>query len=98
MVELDIGGQRYRIASPYDSNYVEELAAYLNAKLDAIQKGSSARLAPQAMVLVALDVVDEYFKAKAAQVQLRDDLRQRLDAVIGKIDRYLSQSREPGAK
>ena len=85
VVQVEIHGQRYPVRSTLDHAYVAELAAYVDEKMRlAIREcpqGDSLKLA----VLAALNIADEYFRA-------RDDMRSGHDSLAhraGELERML---------
>jgi cell division protein ZapA len=64
VVHVEIHGQQYPIRSGLDQAYVAELAAHVDEKMRAAARecpqGDTLRIA----VLAALNVADEYFRAR----------------------------------
>ena len=70
---VEIAGQRYPIRSGW-TNYVAELAAYVDQKMRAASDAAPASDMLGLAVLVALNLADEYFRARQQTV-----LRQRAE-------------------
>jgi cell division protein ZapA len=64
VVTVEIGGQRYPIRSVLDEKYVAELAAYVDEKLRAAFAAAPRSDALGVAILVALNIADEYFRAR----------------------------------
>ena len=64
VVIVEIFGQRYPVRSRLDRAYVTKLASYVDQKMqmasDRARSGDSVRVA----VLAALNIADEYFRAR----------------------------------
>ncbi len=90
-VELDIAGQTYRIASHYDAEYMARIADYLNDKIAFVKGGRANRSPQQALLLAALDVVDEYFKVKSAWRSEREKMQQTVDDTLQELDHILEK-------
>ena len=97
VVPVEIHGQNYPIRSGLDPAYVAELAAFVNEKMQLASKetpgGDTLRIA----VLAALNIADEYFRARTAQEQdaaaVADraaELERMLDLVLGEAGRMNS--------
>jgi cell division protein ZapA len=91
VVRVEIGGQRYPIRSALDERYVTELAAYVDAKMRA-----AAETAPESdllglAVLVALNIADEYFRARNLQADARGELNERAMRLERLVDDVLAQ-------
>ena len=85
VVHVEIHGQRYPVRSSLEQPYVAELAAYVDEKMRLAMRecpqGDSLKVA----VLAALNIADEYFRA-------RDDVRSGTDSLAiraGELERML---------
>src|SRR5688572_31188640 len=85
VVHVEIHGQRYPVRSSLDHAYVTELAAYVDEKMRLAMRecpqGDSLKIA----VLAALNIADEFFRA-------RDDMRSGHDSLAhraGELERML---------
>jgi len=74
VVHVEIHGQRYPVRSTLEQAYVAELAAYVDEKMRLAMRecpqGDSLKIA----VLAALNIADEFFRA-------RDDMRSGHDSL-----------------
>ena len=74
VVHVEIHGQRYPVRSSLEQSYVTELAAYVDEKMRLAMRecpqGDSLKIA----VLAALNIADEFFRA-------RDDVRSGHDSL-----------------
>jgi cell division protein ZapA len=91
VITVEIGGQRYPIRSALDERYVAELAAYVDQKMRA-----AAQTAPESdilglAVLVALNIADEYFRARDRQSDAHGELNARAMRLERIVDEVLSQ-------
>src|SRR5688572_4831119 len=85
VVHVEIHGQRYPVRSTLEQAYVADLAAYVDEKMRLAARecpqGDSLKVA----VLAALNIADEYFRA-------RDDMRSGHDSLAhraGELERML---------
>ena len=85
IVPVVIHGQRYPVRSSLEQSYVTELAAYVDEKMRLAMRecpqGDSLKIA----VLAALNIADEFFRA-------RDDMRSGHDSLAhraGELERML---------
>jgi cell division protein ZapA len=85
VVHVEIHGQRYPVRSTLDHAYVAELAAFVDEKMRVAMRecpqGDSLKIA----VLAALNIADEFFRA-------RDDMRSGHDTLAhraGELERML---------
>ena len=96
MVEVEIAGQMYRIATPYDPDYNKKIVAHLNGKLDVLKKRGKNRPALQSLLLVVLDVIDDCFQAEARRETERAEMKKELAELLAEVDRQLVEFRTPG--
>jgi cell division protein ZapA len=91
VITVEIAGQRYPIRSALDERYVAELAAYVDEKMRA-----AAQAAPESdilglAVLVALNIADEFFRARDHQSDAQGELNERAMRLERIVDEVLSQ-------
>ena len=77
VVTVDIAGQRYPIRSGLDPAYVVELAAYVDKKMRAAAEAAPATDTLGLAVLVALNLADEYFRARQNESSSNGQLNER---------------------
>lgn len=76
VVHVEIHGHQYPIRSGLDPVYVAELAAYVDEKMRAASRETTAGDTLKVAVLAALNIADECFRARD------DDRRQRTSISI----------------
>jgi cell division protein ZapA len=91
VVTVEIAGQRYPIRSSLDERYVTELAAYVDQKMRAASVAAPASDMLGLAVLVALNLADEYFRARQQQTSVNGDLNDRALRLERLVDDVLAQ-------
>lgn len=98
VVSVEILGLRYPIRSALDAGYVTELAAFVDAKMQAAaadgDPGDSVKIA----VLAALNIADELFRLRAGELSApheHDEVRARLEAIESAVDQALAEATAP---
>jgi cell division protein ZapA len=76
-VTVEIGGQRYPIRSGLDPAYVIELAAYVDQKMRVASEAAPTTDMLSLAILVALNLADEYFRARQTQSVSHGELYER---------------------
>ena len=94
VVTVEIGGQAYPIRSTLDAPYVAELAAYVDQKMRAAAEAAPSSDLLGLAVLVALNIADEYFRARDQQSGELNARALRLEQLV---DDVLSQVTAPKA-
>lgn len=90
VVHVEIHGQQYPIRSGLDPAYVAELAAYVDQKMRAAARETTAGDTLKIAVLAALNIADECFRVRADDRRHRDtistravELERMLDLALG---------------
>jgi cell division protein ZapA len=90
VVTVEIQGQRYPVRSDLDAAYVADLASYVDAKMRLASRESNAADSMRIAVIAALNIADEFFRARdeaadghAALTDRAAELEKILDAVLG---------------
>jgi cell division protein ZapA len=97
VLTVEIAGQRYPIRSALDEQYVAELAAYVDQKMRAASDAAPASDTLGLAVLVALNIADEYFRARANQSEAHGALNERAMRLERFVDEVLAQVTEKQA-
>ena len=97
VVTVEIAGQRYPIRSELEERYVTELAAYVDKKMRAAADTAPASDLLGLAVLVALNLADEFFRARADQSDANGHLQQRAMRLEQIVDQVLAQIAETKA-
>ncbi|HEY6362302.1 MAG TPA: cell division protein ZapA [Vicinamibacterales bacterium] len=91
VVTVEVGGQQYPIRSTLDPAYVAELAAYVDQKMRAASEAAPSSDLLGLAVLVALNIADEYFRARDHQSSTSGELNARALQLEQLVDDALSQ-------
>lgn len=88
VIHVEIHGQQYPIRSGLEPTYVAELAAYVDSKMRAASRESTAGDSLKIAVLAALNIADECFR-----IQNDDDVRRaRLTHRAEELERMLDMA------
>jgi cell division protein ZapA len=63
-VKVEIFGQVYSIRGKDDQDYIRELAAFVDAKMKDVQKGTGTADPHRVAILTALTISDELFRLR----------------------------------
>lgn len=86
VVQVEIHGQQYPIRSGLDPAYVAELAAFVDQKMRAAARETTAGDTLKIAVLAALNIADECFRAQAADRQRRESITSRAEELERMLD------------
>jgi cell division protein ZapA len=93
VVHVEIHGQRYAVRSELDPQYITELAAYLDDKMRAAGRELASTDALRIAVIAALNIADEYFRARADAVGADGRMRARAAEIERLVDAVLDEAR-----
>ena len=91
IVTVEIMGQRYPIRSALDVEYITHLASYVDEKIQSATELSTGGDTVRIAVLAALNIADEYFRARDTKTLRRNDLQKRAAEIEQIVDRALEQ-------
>ena len=86
-VTVSVAGQRLVIRTSANSAYVEELAQFVDAKVDEI-RGAGRTVSTQSLALLAaMNIADELFQLRESQRQLKRQVREKSERILRQLDR-----------
>jgi cell division protein ZapA len=90
VVHVDIGGQRYAIRTELDPQYVAEVAAYVDAKIEMAGRELSTTDALRVTVIAALNLADELYRARDESAGAADRIGARFAVIERLVDDAIS--------
>jgi len=91
VVTVEIAGQPYPIRSGLEPAYVIELAAYVDQKMRVATESAPASDMMGLAVLVALNLADEYFRARQQSSSAHGEINERALRLEQLVDNALTQ-------
>ena len=85
VVTVEIAGQRYPIRSALDERYVAELAGYVEQKMQVASLAAPTSDTMGLAILVALNIADEYFRARDQQSSALNERTLRLEQIVDDV-------------
>lgn len=92
-VHVQIQGQRYAIRSGLDPQYITELSAYLDDKIQAAARELSTGDPLRLSIVAALNIADELFRAREDVSGAETRLLDRTAAIERLVDSALDRTR-----
>jgi cell division protein ZapA len=90
VVVVEVHGQKYPIRTELDPRYVEDLAQFVEARMALAAKSSPSSDAVGLAILAALNITDEYFRAKSTLSHSSGTLTARAEAIEKIVDQALA--------
>ncbi len=74
-VEVKIAGKDYAIVGTESEEYIQRVGLYVDRKMIEIMRGNNKLSTSMAAVLTAMNVADDFFKARENEVILKKELK-----------------------
>jgi cell division protein ZapA len=91
VVHVDIQGQRYAIKSELDPKYVNDIAAFVDQKMERVGRELSTADSVRLAVLAALNIADEVFRLREEKSRAGDGLATRAAALAKELGAALGE-------
>jgi cell division protein ZapA len=90
VVQIEVNGQKYPIKTELDPRYVQELADFVEARMSMASRSSPSSDSVGLAILTALNITDEYFRARSALSNNSGSLAARAEALERMVDQALA--------
>jgi cell division protein ZapA len=90
-IKVTIMGSEYALKSEVDSEYVQELAAYVDQKMRKLADGSPVHAPLKIAVLTAVNISDELFRLKRKYDQMVKEIESTSQEITENVDTFLNQ-------
>jgi len=91
-VKVQIFGQTYAIQGDLDARYVQDLAKYVDQKMQAIADATATVDTQKIAVLAALAIADELHSAQRERTDREELLREQAERCLTLVERALKQT------
>jgi cell division protein ZapA len=92
VVHVDIQGQRYAIKSELDPKYVNDIAAFVDQKMERVGRELSTADSVRLAVMAALNIADELFRARQDTSGATTEILARAAEIERLVDAALDQA------
>ncbi len=90
VVHVEVHGQKYPIRTELDPAYVEELVQFVEARMALALRSSPSSDAVGLAILTALNITDEYFRARSALTSNSGTITARAAELEKMVDQALA--------
>lgn len=91
-VKVQIFGQSYTIRGELEETYVQQLAAYVDARMHAISRMTSTIDTQKLAVLAALAITDELHSSRKERGEREELLKEQAERCLTLVERALKQT------
>jgi cell division protein ZapA len=86
LVEIKVFGQTYTVKTDAEEDYIQEVARYVNEKMEEVLKKTKSVSTLNVAILTALNIADDLLKEKERGIALRREVEAKSKDLIEKID------------
>ncbi|HUQ86364.1 MAG TPA: cell division protein ZapA [Vicinamibacterales bacterium] len=90
VVQVEVHGQKYPIKTELDPGYVQELVDFVEGRMALASRSSPSSDAVGLAILTALNITDEFFRARAALTSSSGTMAARTEALEKIVDQALA--------
>ncbi len=85
-IKVEIGGQYYQVKSDMNEEYIEELASYVNNKMNLVAMQVPTVDTLKLAILTLLNMADELFRLKENYEKKNLEINKRAEEIIKSMD------------
>jgi cell division protein ZapA len=86
LVEIKVFGQTYTIKTDAEEDYIQEVAKYVNEKMEEVLKKTKSVSTLNVAILTALNIADDLLKEKEKRITLLREVEAKSKDLVEKID------------
>jgi cell division protein ZapA len=90
LVEIKVFGQTYTVKSDAEEDHIQEVAQYVNEKIDDVLKKTKSISSLNVAILTALNLADDLLKEKERRAALLRAIERKSKELTEKIDLRIS--------
>jgi cell division protein ZapA len=91
-VKIEIYDQAYNVNADQNEEHLQELAAYVDAKMREVATATRMVDSLKVAVLASLNIADELFMLRDRQHEIDGPLRKRVEKCVALVEKALEQS------
>ncbi len=81
-IQVEIFGQKYSLKVANDREYIRQLAAFVDARMKDVQKGTATSDVYRIAILTALNIADELHRLRSRHDALKSTAEDSLDRLM----------------
>ena len=90
-IKVTIMGTEYALKSDADPQYIQEIASYVDQKIQKLVEGTQLTSQLKIAVLTAVNICDELFRLKRKHDKLVKEIESTSEEITENLDNYLNQ-------
>src|SRR4030066_2567101 len=86
LVEIKVFGQTYTVKTEGEEDYIQEVAKYVNEKMDEVIKNTKSVSTLNVAILTALNIADDLVKEREKRLALLQEVERKSKDLVKKIN------------
>ncbi len=86
LVEIRVFGQTYTVKTDAEEDYIQEVAKYVNEKMEEVLKKTKSVSTLNVAILTALNIADDLLREKEKRIALVREVETKSKDLVEKID------------
>jgi cell division protein ZapA len=86
LVEIKVFGQTYTVKTDAEEEYIQEVAKYVNEKMEEVLKKTKSVSTVNVAILTALNIADDLLREREKRTALLREVETRSKDLVEKID------------
>jgi cell division protein ZapA len=86
LVEIKVFGQTYTVKTDAEEDYIQEVAKYVNEKMEEVLKKTKSVSTLNVAILTALNIADDLLKEKEKRIALFREVEAKSKDLVEKIN------------
>jgi cell division protein ZapA len=86
LVDIKVFGQTYTVKTDTEEDHIQEVARYVNEKMDEVLKKTRSVSTMNVAILTALNIADDLLKEKERRIALLREIETKSKDLAEKID------------
>lgn len=93
---VTIFGKEYTLKGGADAEYVQEIAAFVDERMNEVARNSTVASTARVAILAAVNIADELFREQQKRIQSVATLEDRSIQITRLLDREVGEDRSSG--
>ncbi len=86
LVEIKVFGQTYTVKTDAEEDYIQEVAKYVNEKIQEVLKKTKSVSTLNVAILTALNIADDLLREREKRIALVQEVETKSKDLVEKID------------
>ena len=91
LVEIKVFGQTYTVKTDAEEDYIQEVARYVNEKMEEVLKKTKSVSTLNVAILTALNIADDLLREKEKRTALLREVGAKSKDLVEKIDMKIGE-------